>query len=162
MTKLQSHRTRFELKAIFGLLLTIVATGVFAVAGSAGNTGSSPRSGALHVTKECSQYTGAAGSFCTITSSNLNAIRAGSRVVYASAIGDPTPGFLDSDLVIDGPGNNNARGHVVLDVHTFTGVVTLAGGTGVFSHFHAGPIAVACPALPDCSWDGPYTFSPPN
>src|SRR5690349_4917194 len=31
----------------------------------------SPRSGPLHVTKECSQYTRLAGSFCTITSSNL-------------------------------------------------------------------------------------------
>jgi hypothetical protein len=161
MTKLRSHRTRFELKAIFGLLLAAVAAGALAVASSAGNTGA-PRSGELHVTKECSQYSGQAGEFCTITSSNVNAIRAGSRVVYASAIGDPTPGFLDSDLVIDGLGNNNARGHVVLDVHTFTGVVTLSGGTGVFTHFHAGPITVACPAFPNCSWDGPYRFSPPN
>lgn len=123
---------------------------------------SSPRSGELHATKECSQYTGAAGSFCTITSSNLNAIKPGSRVVYASAVGDPTPGFLKSDLVIDGPGNNNAYGHVVLDLSTSTGVVTLSGGTGKFAHFHAGPIVVACPVQPNCSWDGPYNFDPPN
>src|SRR2546421_1893495 len=45
------------------------------------------RSGALHVTKECSQYTGLAGSFCTITSSNLKQIAVGSRVVYAKAAG---------------------------------------------------------------------------
>ena len=75
MTKLQPHRSRFELKAIFALLLAIVVTGAVAVASSAGNTGS-PRSGELHVTKNCSHYTGAAGSFCTITSSNLNAIKA--------------------------------------------------------------------------------------
>ena len=31
----------------------------------------SDQSGNLHVTKECSQYTGAAGSFCTITSSQV-------------------------------------------------------------------------------------------
>ena len=122
----------------------------------------SPRSGALHVTKECSQYTGAAGSFCTITSSNLNAIKAGSRVVYASAAGDPTPGVLDTDLVIDGPGNNSAFGHVVLDLSTLSGVVTFSGGTGEFSNFHAGPLVVACPSFPDCSWDGPYSFSPPR
>ena len=122
----------------------------------------SPRSGNLHVTKECSKYSGAAGAFCTITSSNLNAIKAGSRVVYASAPGDPTPGVLDSDLVIDGPGSNTAYGHVVLDLSTGTGVVTFSGGTGEFTHFHTGPIVVACPVLPDCSWDGPYSFSPPN
>jgi len=43
----------------------------------------SPRSGALHVTKECSEYTGHAGSFCTVTSSNLKAIDVGSKVIYA-------------------------------------------------------------------------------
>jgi hypothetical protein len=149
-----------NIKAIFGLLVAAVAAGAFAVASSAGNTGSSPRSGALHVTKNCSHYTGAAGSFCTITSSNLNAIKVGSRVVYTSAIGDPTPGLLDSDLVIDGPGSNSAFGHVVLNLSTLSGVVTLSGGTGKFIHFHAGPITVACPAFPDCSWDGPYSVSP--
>src|SRR2546425_9165702 len=48
---------------------------------------SSPRSGALHVTKECSQYTRLAGGFCTITSSNLKDIEVGTRVVYAVASG---------------------------------------------------------------------------
>jgi hypothetical protein len=149
-----------NIKAIFGLLLAAAAAGAFAVASSAGTTGSSPRSGALHVTKECSDYNGMAGAFCTITSSNLNAIKVGSRVVYASAAGDPTPGFLNSDLVIDGPGHNSAYGHVVLDLSTRTGVVTFSGGTGEFTHFQAGPIAVACPVFPNCSWDGPYSFRP--
>ena len=162
MTKLQPRPTRFELKAIFALLLAIVVTGAVAGASSAAKTGSSPRSGELRVTKECSQYTGAAGSFCTITSSNIPAIKVGSKVVYASAAGDPTAGQLNSDLIIDGPGNNTAYGHVVLDLSTFTGVVTFSGGTGEFTHFHAGPLVVACPAFPDCSWDGPYSFSPPN
>ena len=151
-----------SIKAVFALLLAAVAAGAFAVPSFAANTGSSPRSGALHVTKECSQYSLAAGSFCTITSSNLSAVKPGSRVVYASAAGDPTPGVMDSDLVIDGPGNNNAFGHVVLDLSTLSGVVTLSGGTGKFTHFHAGPITVACPAFPDCSWDGPYSFTPPR
>jgi hypothetical protein len=149
-----------KIKAIFGLLLAAVAAGAFAVASSAGDTGS-PRSGALRVTKECSQYNLQAGDFCTITSSNLNAIKVGTRVVYASAA-NLAAGVLDSDLVVDGPGSNNAYGHVVLDLSTFTGVVTFSGGTGEFSHFRAGPIAVACPAMPDCSWDGPFSFSPPN
>jgi hypothetical protein len=64
--------------------------------------------------------------------------------------------MLDSDLLIDGPGHNAAFGHVVLDLHTLSGVVTLSGGTGTFTYFHAGPIKVTCPAFPDCSWDGPY------
>ena len=134
------------------LVFAVVAAGIVATAGSA-----TPRSGTLHVTKECSQYQGRAGEFCTITSSSINAIKPGSKVFYASAA---ALGALDSDLVIDGPGNNNAFGHVVLNLSTLSGTVTLSGGTGVFSHFHAGPITVACPAFPACSWVGPYSFGP--
>jgi hypothetical protein len=134
------------------LVFAVAAAGIVATSGSA-----TPRSGALHVTKECSQYRGHAGEFCTITSSSINTIKPGSKVFYASAA---ALGALNSDLVIDGPGNNNAFGHVVLNLSTLSGTVTLSGGTGEFSHFHAGPITVACPAFPACSWDGPYSFGP--
>jgi hypothetical protein len=146
------------MKRNLALALALAAAGVVATTGSATAT---KRSGALHVTKECSQYHGAAGEFCTITSSSINAIRPGMRVFYASAA-DPIAGVLDSDLVIDGPGHNAAFGHVVLDLSTLSGVVTLSGGTGRFTHFHAGPLAVACPAFPACSWDGAYDFTPPD
>jgi hypothetical protein len=138
------------------LLLAVAATGIVATAGYA-----TPRSGALHVTKECSQHDGDAGDFCTITSSNINTIKPGSRVIYASAAGDPTPGVLDSDLVVDGPGNNNAYGHVVLDLLTGTGVVTLSGGTGVFRGFQAS-VDVTPLGWPDFAWDGTYSFDPPS
>ena len=56
MTELQSpQRKSYTAKAIFGLLLAVVMVAAFATAGSAQNTGT-PRSGELHVTKECSQY----------------------------------------------------------------------------------------------------------
>ena len=144
------------MKRTWALVVAVTAAGIVATVSSA-----TPRSGSLHVTKECSQYNGGVGSFCTITSSNINAIKVGSRVVYASAA-DFTPGVLklDSDLLIDGPGHNTAFGHVALDLSTFTGVVTFSRGTGEFTHFRAGPLAVACPDYPDCSWDGPYSLSP--
>jgi len=41
--------------------------------------------GELHVTKECSEYTGKAGDHCSITGSDLGAIVVGSQVVYAEA-----------------------------------------------------------------------------
>ena len=137
------------------LVLAVVAAGIVATGGFAGST---ERSGALHVTKNCERYDFSAGSFCTITSSNNTAIKRGMKVIYASAA-DLTAGVLDSDLVIDGPGRNAAFGHVVLHLQTLTGVVTLSGGTGRFAHFHAGPLTVACPKFPDCSWDGPYSFT---
>jgi len=122
----------------------------------------SPRSGDLHVTKECHEYEGKAGQHCTITSSNIPEIKVGTPVVYASDAGVPTPGWLKSDLIIDGPGNNNAYGHVVLDLSTGTGVVTFSGGTGEFKHFYAQKIDVSPLGWPNFAWDGTYSFSPPN
>jgi hypothetical protein len=156
-----TQRKSFTAKAIFGLLLALVMAEVFATAGFAERAGN-PRSGALHVTKECSQYLGQAGGFCTITGSNLNAIHAGMKVVYTNAA-DFITMTLDTDVVLDGPGNNNAYGHVVLDLHTFTGVITFSGGTGRFRGFHTGDLAVTCaPGGSPCAWDGPYSFAPPG
>ena len=122
-----------------------------------------PRSGELHVTKECTEYRGLAGGFCTITSSNIAEIEAGSRVIYASNFVPPT---LDSDLVLDtpGPGNNGASGHVVLALAPGTGTVTFSGGTGKFTHFTASVVVtrIGAAALKTWAWDGTYSFDPRN
>ena len=146
------------MKAILGFLLTVVVAGAFAVASSAGNA-TSPRSGSFHATKECSHYTGLADSYCTITWSNLNAIGAGAKVIYASAAGASS---LSSDIVLDdGPGNR-AVGHVTLDFATATGVVTLSGGTGRFSGFHVNAIVTYNAHEDLWHWDGTYSFIPPG
>src|SRR5438132_4887213 len=126
-------------------------------AGDDNDAGDSRRSGALHVTKECSQYTRLAGGFCTITSSNLKAIKVGTRVIYAVASG---PTVLNSDVILDppGPGNNIAFGHVVLDLASGQGVVTISGGTGKFTWFHAS-VVVSRLIRPNWAWDGTYSFS---
>ena len=116
----------------------------------------SHRSGALSVTKECSQFTGAAGSFCTITGSNLKAIKPGSRVIYAKAVGATS---LDTNIVLDTGHGNRAFGHVILDLATGTGTVTLNGGTGHFRHFHA-KAAVSNTGGVNFAWNGTYRFSP--
>ena len=133
----------FTAKAIFGLLLAVVMVAAFATAGSAENTGN-PRSGDLHVTKECSQYYGHAGEFCTITGSNLNAIRPGMKVIYTNAAEIHRRAWT-ADLVLDGPGNNDAYGHVTLNLLTGTGPLTFSGGTGRFSGFHASVTVTARP-----------------
>ena len=141
------------IKAALGLLLAVILAGAFAVAGSA-----SPRSGDLHVTKDCSDYNFGPGEHCTIQWSSLNAIDRDMRVVYASAAG---ANGLDSDLVLDGPGNNDANGHVTLDFQTLSGVVTFSGGTGQFSGFHA-RVEVTHVAGALWRWDGTYSFTPPG
>jgi hypothetical protein len=117
---------------------------------------SSQRRGDLHVTKECSEYFGRAGEFCTITSSNLKQIEVGSRVVYAEAAGATS---LDSDVVLDppGPGNNEAFGHCALEFATGRGVCTFSGGTGKFTHFHARADVSYLGGF-DWAWDGTYRF----
>ena len=146
-----------RIKGSLGLLLTVALAGAFTVASSAEST--SPRSGELHVTKECSHYFGQAGEHCTITSSNLDAIQPGTNVVYASAAGATS---LNSDLVLDGPGNNNANGHVTLNFVTLSGVVTFSGGTGQFSGFHASVIVTYNTSDNLWHWDGTYSFTPPG
>ncbi len=143
-------------KAALGLLLAVFAAAALAVASFAG---SSARSGELHATKECSQYFGQAGQFCTITSSDVNAIDTGMNVVYASAV---VGASLDSDLVLDGPGDNNASGHVTLDLATQTGIVTFSGGTGRFKGFHARVVVTFSKNDNLWHWDGTYSFTPPG
>jgi hypothetical protein len=120
---------------------------------------SSTRSGAFHLTKECSTYTGQAGDHCTVIASDLPAIELGTRFVYLMAA--DVNFNVDSDIELDppGPGNNKALGHCKTVGET--GLCTFSGGTGKFTHFH-GSAAVSCPAAaaPNCTVEGTYSFSP--
>jgi hypothetical protein len=113
------------------------------------------RTGTLHMTKECSEHTGEAGAFCTIDSSNFEAIPPGSKVVYAEAV--TADGGLDCDIDVRTPNGDTAHGHVVLDGATQTGTVTLAGGTGALATIDA-ELTVAPLGEPNYSWDGPYSY----
>jgi len=107
------------------------------------------------LTKECSQYTGLPGSFCTFTKSNLAAIKLGSRVFYDQADGIPT-GMLDSNVVLDAGSGNRAVGRCTLDDTTNLGLCTFSDGTGQLAGFHA-RVKVDCTSV--CRWDGTYSFS---
>jgi len=121
----------------------------------AGAGASDPQNGTMHVTKECSEYTGEAGSTCTITASNFDLIPVGSVIVYAEAV--TADGNLDTDLVINTPSGDVANGHVILHGATQTGMVTLAGGTGQLANLSA-DLVVAPLDAPNYSWDGPYSY----
>jgi hypothetical protein len=112
------------------------------------------------VTKECSAYTGQAGEFCTITSSNVTQIEVGSRVVYASAAVGTS---LDTDILLSSPapGTDTADGHCTLSLETGIGQCTLSGGTGRFSSFET-DAAVSHLDGPNYAWDGTYSFNSGN
>ena len=117
---------------------------------------SSARNGQLHLTKDCSEYTGAAGDHCTIISSDLDRIAIGSKIFYDQAAGTPT-GLLDSNVVLDGGSGNRAVGRCTLDLGTGIGLCTFSDGTGRFSGFQA-RLDVTCGAGSSCRVDGTYKF----
>ena len=142
------------MKRMLSIIITGVLAGVFAFTGLT-PASASTRSGALHLTKECSQFHGQAGGFCTITTSNLKVIKPGSRVIYLKAAGATG---LDTNIVLDTGHGNKAFGHVILNFTTGTGTVTLSGGTGKFEDFRA-RAAVSFIGGVDWAWNGTYHFS---
>lgn len=127
-------------------------------ASEATDEASSPRSGTLHMEKECSMYTGRAGSFCTLTASNLKQLPAGTRIVYTDGLVGTT---LETDVTLYPPtgGSSVAFGHVSLDLVRSYGIGTLTGGTGRFKHlqgqFEITPIA----GVRSWQWAGTYSFA---
>jgi hypothetical protein len=115
----------------------------------------------LHVTKECSAYAGAAGGYCSITSSNLKAIPVGSKVIYEHALVYP---ILDTDITLDPPGPGDvAFGHAHLDLVTGLGTAVFTGGTGRFTGFTASVAVTPDPAEAyGWRWDGTYRFTHDN
>jgi hypothetical protein len=117
----------------------------------------SPRSGALHLVKDCNgTYLGRAGDFCTITKSNLEQIKLGSRVVYQTAAGATS---LNSDVILYPPrsGKSIAFGHCALNFVTGLGHCDFWGEKGALKGFHAS-VTVSC-AGNICALDGTYSFS---
>ena len=146
------------MKRVLGLTLAVTIVGAFAAVSQAHTAHRPPRHGALHVTKECSEYAGQAGQHCTITSANLPGIPAGSKVFYFEPVG--ATGELDSDLVLyAGPGNA-AMGHVTLSLGTATGEIAFAGGTGRFRDFHAHALVTLDTKTNLWHWDGTYSVRP--
>jgi hypothetical protein len=138
------------------LLASVVLVGSAGAAASPASA--SPRSGTLTVYKECSEYTSLTGSFCTIKTSNVDQIKAGSKVVYLQ------PKSLASDVILDppGPGDDKAYGRCSLNKDG-NGTCVFTRGTGAFNGFHA-TLRVRHLGDPSESpfyyWHGSYSFGP--
>lgn len=121
----------------------------------------SPRSGDLHVTKVCpaSTFTGQPGSYCTITSSNVQAIEVGSRIVYLQPDQLGTPS--GSDVVLDPPGPPNDKANKAFGTCSLAlGVCTFSRGTGKFTWFQAHVDVSHNEDFSEWYWEGTYSFSP--
>lgn len=132
--------------------LALLSAGVAAASGSFGGRG------LVRITKECTEYNGAAGAFCTITSSNIAAIPKGSKVLYSQAAGVPA-NMLDSNIVLDAGNGNRAVGRCTLDLMTGLGLCTFSDGVGRLAGFQA-RVDVSPPAAEsvDWTWRGIFEF----
>lgn len=147
---------RVPTRAVVVAALIVVAASVLTVTASAqpglrANHGARP----FHLTKNCIDYLGQIGDYCTVTSSNLPAIGPGARIFYMQAAG---PASLDSDIVIYTGSGNTATGHCFLDFATGLGLCTLSGGTGTLDRLHA-RVDVSYLSGFDWAWDGTYRFN---
>lgn len=130
------------------LALTVLVPSVAAVA---------PHSGDLYLTKDCSTepYTGAAGDYCTFTST-FDAITSGSKIYYSSAA-DSGTGILSSDVVIVVRRGTTATGHCTVNLSTGAGYCSILKGTGGLAGFHAS-VAVSWLGGADYAWTGTYGY----
>jgi hypothetical protein len=124
---------------------------------------SSRKSGAIHLTKECSAYTGMAGSFCTITKSNLSQITVGTRE-FALKDADLVAGTLNSDGLLFVRDGELALNHCdIFGLFATKGVIgscTFSGGIGHLSGFHAKVVVSINADDPNkADFDGTYSFS---
>ena len=147
-----THRRSLVVIAGFCALILALSTGAASISASERNR----KHRELHATKNCKDYTGGAGSSCTITSSSLPEIKIGSRVIYDQAAGIPE-GMLDSNIVLDAGDGNRAVGRCTLDLVTRLGLCTFSDGTGELAGFHA-RVDVSHLGGRDWAWDGTYSF----
>ena len=111
---------------------------------------------AFRGTKDCSGMSGLVGAFCTFRSSNVKALKVGSRIFYFQA---GTPTGLDSDIAIYVRRGTVATGHCRLSATTGRGLCTISDGTGALAGFHARVRVTPDRSIPKLwHWDGKYGF----
>ena len=146
-------------KSSLGLVAGVVLLVVLAFSGSAASSTNQALGGtrAFHGTKDCSGFTGLVGAFCTFRSSNVKAVKVGSKIFYFQLAGKTA---LDSDIVVYvGPGTV-ATGHCLLRFATGVGLCTISDGTGALAGFHARVRVTADSSIPKLwHWDGTYGFN---
>ncbi len=125
---------------------------------SAASQNQAPRgTKAFHATKDCSGFTGLVGAYCTIRSSNVEALKVGSKIFYVQVAGKTA---LDSDTVIYVKQGTVATGHCFLRHATGAGLCTMSDGTGTLAGFRFRVRVKADASVPGLfHWDGTYSFN---
>jgi hypothetical protein len=145
-------------KSFLGLVAGAALLVVLGPASAASSTSQALRvTKEFHATKDCSGFTGLVGAYCTIRSSNVKALKVGSKIFYVQVAGKTA---LDSDTVIYVQRGSVATGHCLLRFATGTGLCTISDGTGTLAGFHLRVRVTASSSIPKLwHWDGTYSFN---
>ncbi|WP_077960649.1 hypothetical protein [Ensifer adhaerens] len=139
-------------------LFILSAGATLALASSAFAAPAAPATQPLKIAKECSQFTGETPSFCTITESNLEAIPAGTKILYYGPV-VANPLFSSSTAVIAVGNGDSAVGYcVVYDTASPPlGTCAFHAGSGTLSGFQA-IVKVTVDDKQIWHWDGGYVL----
>ena len=146
-------------KSFLGLVAGAVLLVVLWFSGSAASSTNHGLRGtkAFHATKDCSGFTGLVGAYCTIRSSNVKALKVGSKIFYFQQASKTA---LDSDTVIYVSRGSVATGHCFLPSATGVGLCTTSDGTGTLTGFRMRVRVTADSKIPKLwHWDGTYSFN---
>jgi hypothetical protein len=146
-------------KSFLGLVAGAVLLVILGFSASAASSTNQAFRGtqAFHGTKDCSGFTGLVGAYCTIRSSNVKALKVGSKIFYVQ---EASKTALDSDTIIYVKRGSVATGHCFLSSATAVGLCTMSDGTGTLAGFHLRVRVTADASIPYLfHWDGTYSFS---
>jgi hypothetical protein len=145
-------------KSVLGLVAAVTLLAALGFSGTAASSQSQALRGtkAFHATKDCSGFTGLIGAYCTIRSSNVKALKAGSKIFYVQEAGKTA---LDSDTIIYVQRGTVATGHCFLS-SAGPGLCTMSDGTGTLAGFRFRVRVTADASVPGLfHWDGTYSFN---
>jgi hypothetical protein len=146
-------------KSVLGLVAGVVLLVVLGFSASAASSRNQALLGtkAFHATKDCSGFTGLVGAYCTIRSTNVKALKVGSKIFYFQVASKTA---LNSDTVIYVERGSVATGHCLLHFATGVGLCTISDGTGTLAGFHLRVRVTADASTPELwHWDGTYSFN---
>ena len=145
-------------KSSLGLVAGAVLLVVLGFSGPAGSSTNQAlrATKAFHATKDCSGMTGLVGAFCTFRSSNVKALKVGSKIFYVQ---EANKTALDSDTIIYVQRGSVATGHCFLS-SAGPGLCTMSDGTGTLAGFRFRVRVTADASVPGLfHWDGTYSFN---
>jgi hypothetical protein len=144
-------------QSVFGLATAVTLLAALAFSVSAASSQNQAGTKAFHATKDCSGFTGLVGAYCTIRSSNVEALKVGSKIFYVQEAGKTA---LDSDAFIYVKRGTVAAGHCLLRHATGVGLCTMSDGTGALAGFRLRVRVRASSSIPGLwHWDGTYSFN---